>query len=280
MAEHGLHGPVLGVAFDGTGYGADGHAWGGEIMIADYAGFERVATFRAVALAGGERAIREPWRLALAVLDDAFDGRPPLEQLALFDPARTEVSERDVGNVRRLLATGAGVVPAHGVGRLFDAAAALVLGRPRARFEAQLAMALEDAAGPAPSADRSPYPFELDQRGIPWQIDLRPMWRALVDDLVRGVAVTRVATRFHATLAAATGRVVQALRAPGRHGPLPVALGGGCFQNALLVDLVLDALGDAPAYIARRVPPGDGGLAFGQAVVAAARLRGSCKGVS
>ena len=280
MAEHGLYGPVLGVAFDGTGYGTDRHAWGGEIMIADYATFERVATFRAVPLAGGARAIHEPWRLALAVLDDAFDGAPPLQQLALFDPARTEVSARDVANVRRLLATGAAVVQAHGVGRLFDAAAALVLGRPRARFEAQLAMALEDAAGDAAPADRAPYPFDLDQRGLPWQIDLRGMWRALVDDLLRGVAVARIATRFHATLAAATGHAVRALRSPACHGPLPVALGGGCFQNALLVDLVPDALGEAPVYLPRRVPPGDGGLAFGQAVVAAARLAESDKGVS
>jgi hydrogenase maturation protein HypF len=265
MAEHRLAGPAVGVAYDGTGYGSDGTAWGGEILVAGYASFERVATFRPLPLPGGERAIHQPWRVALAVLDDAFGGDPPLSGLALFDPAR--VAPRELAAVRQLVATGAGVVRAHGVGRAFDAAAALVLARPRARFEAQLAMALEQVAEPGRGRV---YHFAIDTAATPWQIDLRPTWRAVVDDLGAGVAPARIAARFHDTIAAATVRVVAAIRA--ERGDLPVVLGGGCFQNARLAGAVVAGLAGTPTYLPRQVPPGDGGLALGQAAVAAARL--------
>ncbi|MFZ5446270.1 MAG: carbamoyltransferase HypF [Myxococcota bacterium] len=258
MAEHGLKGPVLGVAFDGTGLGDDGAAWGGEFLRCTYAGFERVATLRPIALAGGERAIRDAWRLALAVLDDAFDGAPPLGRLALFNT----VSERDVKNVRQLLPSA---LPAHGAGRAFDAAAALAFGRPRANFEAQLAMTLEQAA----TAGAAPFPFTIDRSETPWEVDLRPMWRAFVEELLAG---REVASRFHATLGAATAAVVTALDEQER---LPVVLSGGCFANALLTHDVLRHLGGFDVRLPRKVPAGDGGLALGQAVVAAARLEGA-----
>lgn len=268
MAEHGLRGPVLGVAFDGTGLGTDGTAWGGEFLLADYGGFERLATLRALPLAGGERAIREAWRVALAVLDDAFDGAPPLERLPLFE----QLTQRDVVNVRHLLSTGFQVMPAHGVGRVFDAAAALVLARPRATYEAQLAQAMEQTA----EGEASPWPFELTQ-AAPWQLDLRPMWRALVTDLLVGVPAPVLAARFHATLGAGTAAMVRALLE--REGPRPVVLSGGCFANARLADEVLRRLDGLDVYLPRQVPPGDGGLALGQAVIAAARLAGSPEGV-
>jgi hydrogenase maturation protein HypF len=263
MAEHGLQGPVLGVAFDGTGLGTDGTAWGGEFLLADYDGFERLATLRAMPLIGGERAIREAWRVTLAVLDDAFDGAPPLDRLPLF----AQVTGREVLNVRQLLGSGFQVMPAHGVGRAFDAAAALVLSHPRARFEAQLAMALEQAA----EGEAAPWPFEL-VRSAPWQLDLRPMWRALVEDLLQGVPAPTLAARFHATLGAGTAAMVRALLE--REGRRPVVLSGGCFANARLVDEVLRGLVGFDVYLPRQVPPGDGGLALGQAVIAAAHLKG------
>ena len=191
MAEHGLKGPVLGVAFDGTGLGTDGTAWGGEFLLADYGGFERLATMRAMPLVGGERAIREAWRVTLAVLDDAFDGAAPLERLPLFE----QLTQRDVVNVRHLLRSGFQVIAAHGVGRAFDAAGALVLGRPRANFEAQLAMALEQTA----TGEAAAWPFELSQ-SAPWQLDLRPMWRAMVGELIAGVPAPVLAARFHVVL--------------------------------------------------------------------------------
>ncbi|HYG70644.1 MAG TPA: Sua5/YciO/YrdC/YwlC family protein, partial [Anaeromyxobacteraceae bacterium] len=140
-AEHGLEGPVLGLAWDGTGLGDDGAAWGGELLLVDGARSTRLGTFRPVALAGGDRAIRDPWRVALAALLDAFDGAPPLEKLPLF----AEVDPKELEVVRRMLAARLNAPLAHGAGRAFDAAGALALGRPRARFEGQLATALEAA---------------------------------------------------------------------------------------------------------------------------------------
>ncbi len=139
LAEHGIEGPVLGVACDGTGFGTDGTAWGGELLRGDASGFERLATLRPIALAGGDRAIREPWRLALALLDDAFDGAPPLERLALFRGRDRERSRI----VRAMIARGVNAPLAHGVGRYFDAVGALVLERPWSRYEGQVAMELE-----------------------------------------------------------------------------------------------------------------------------------------
>jgi hydrogenase maturation protein HypF len=268
MAEHRLEGPVLGVSFDGTGFGPDGAAWGGEFLLADYGGYERLGTLRTMPLVGGERAIREAWRVTLAALDDAFDGAPPIDQLDLF----TALTQREVLNVRQLLKSGFQVTPAHGAGRLFDAAAALILARPRATYEAQLAMALEHVARGA----AEPWPFELAP-SAPWQLDLRPMWRALVKDVLAGVAAPLLSARFHATLGAGTAAMVRALLE--REGPRPVVLSGGCFANARLVDEVMTRLFDLDVHLPRRAPVGDGGLALGQAVVAAARLAGSPEGV-
>lgn len=269
MAEHDLQGPVLGVAFDGTGLGTDGTAWGGEFLLAGYGGFERLGTLRAMPLAGGERAIKDAWRVALAVLDDAFDGAPPLERLPLFE----QVKPAEVSGVRQLLRSGLQVIPAHGAGRAFDAAAALLFGRGRASFEAQLAMSLEQAA----VGEVDPYPFELIRQETVLQLDLRPMWRALVTDLISHAPAPTLAARFHATLGAGTAAMICALLA--REGKRPVVLCGGSFINARLVDEVLSRLDGLDVFLPRQAPPGDGGLSLGQAVIAAARLAGLPEGV-
>jgi hydrogenase maturation protein HypF len=126
MAEHGLAEPVIGVAWDGTGLGTDGTAWGSEVLVADYRRFERSATFRPIRLAGGDVAIREVWRQALALLDDAFDGDPPLDRLSLFNG----VPRRNLTVVRQLIDKDINAPPAHGAGRMFDAAGAIGLARP------------------------------------------------------------------------------------------------------------------------------------------------------
>ncbi|WP_242395261.1 carbamoyltransferase HypF [Anaeromyxobacter oryzisoli] len=264
MAEHGLDGPVLALAWDGTGLGADGAAWGGELLLAEPGRFERLATFRPLALPGGDKAIRDPWRVALAALRDAFGDAAPLDALPLF--AEVDRAERAV--VDRMLAAGLNAPLAHGVGRAFDAAGALVLGRPRARYEGQLALALDNAAH---GHDGAPYPFDLEP-GPPERVDLRPAWRALVADVVAGVHAGAVSARFHATLVRAGAELVRrAARAVGR---LPVVLTGGCFQNARLAEGLLGELDGAfEVYLHGQVPPGDGGLALGQALVADARAR-------
>ena len=228
-----------------------------------------MATFRAFALPGGERAIREVWRAALAVLEDAFDGAPPLEELALFrtvSPARTDAA-------RRMLGARVNAPLVRGVGRYFDALGALVLARTEARYEGQIAAELTAVAD---AAERRPYPFAIERGGVD-AVDLRPTVRGAVADLSASVAAATVSGRFHATLVAAAVEVVR--RVSGELGPLPVVLAGGCFQNARLVEDLSSALARiTTVYVPSDVPPNDGGIALGQAVIAAARLRRGLRG--
>jgi hydrogenase maturation protein HypF len=273
MIEHRLEGPVLGVAFDGTGLGTDGTAWGGEILVADLAGFERVASLRPLRLAGGDRAIREVWRVALAALDDAFDGDPPLNRLPLF----AAVPPGDVAVVRRMIATETNAPLASGAGRYFDAFGALGLARTGARFEGQVAMAWERAAASGPVRA---YPYAIDARHAPWQIDLRPAVRAAALEVVAERSVGAISARFHATLVDATAEVlVEIARA---RGAMPVVLTGGCFQNTRLTEGLACALARAgfAIHVHGEVPPGDGGIALGQLAVAATQLEGGPSCVS
>jgi hydrogenase maturation protein HypF len=266
MAEHGLEGPVLGLAWDGTGYGTDGTAWGGELLLATLDGFQRLATLRPLHLAGSDEAIRQVWRVALAALDDAFDGRPPLDQLALF----REVPRRDVTVVRQMIDKGLHAPLAHGAGRYFDALGALGLARTRSTYEGQVALEWNLVA--EDDGEGQPYGFEVVQEGTVAEVDLRPMVREAVADLIHGVRASTVSSRFHETLVEVAVAVVR--RAAERHGRLPVVLTGGCFQNARLAEAVTRALEERhPICRHREVPPGDGGLALGQAVVAAAAGR-------
>ena len=266
MAEHGLRGPVIGVAYDGTGYGADGAAWGGEILLARLDRFARLASLRPIRLAGGDAAVREPWRLAVAALDDAFDGDIPGILLSRFH----DVPATRIDFVRRLLASGLHAPPAHGAGRYFDAIGSLVLGRPRSAFEGQIALAWN---GVADAHESGGYAFVVDHSCTPWSIDLRLMVREIAEELDAGVPAGIIAARFHNTLVEATALAVESAAAA--HGELPVALSGGCFQNPRLTESLVARLSPRfDVYLNRRVPPGDGGIALGQAAVAAATLKG------
>lgn len=269
-AELGLQGPVLGLAWDGTGYGTDGSAWGGELLRVEGARCERLATLRPVRLAGSDEAIRQVWRIALAVLDDAFDGAPPLERLELFD----RVADRDISVVRQMIARGLRSPLAHGAGRWFDALGALGLARPRASYEGQVALEWNlaaEQAGPAGAAV-APYPLELVAAAGLTQVDLRALVRAAALELAGGAAPGFVSARFHETMAEAAAQMVR--RAAPAEAGLPVLLTGGCFQNARLVEAVLRRLADRRVLRHRLVPPGDGGVALGQALVADALGRG------
>lgn len=264
MAEHGLRGPVIGVAYDGTGHGTDGHSWGGEILLAALDRFERVATLRPIRLAGGDMAIREPWRIALALAMDAFDGEIPnwlMDRLRTMQPSQ-------IDGVQQMLASGLHAPFAHGAGRYFDGVASLVLARPHAAFEGQLAMAWN---GMAQAVECGRYPFTLERTAAPWSIDLRPTLRAIVADMDLGEPAPRISGRFHNTLVEATATTVEAVA--DERGTFPVALSGGCFQNPRLTEGLFDRLSPRlSVHINRRVPPGDGGIALGQAVVAAATI--------
>ncbi|MGZ6098832.1 MAG: Kae1-like domain-containing protein, partial [Myxococcaceae bacterium] len=264
IADHRLDGPVIGVAFDGTGYGTDGSAWGGEFLVASASAFQRVATLHPIALAGGERAIREPWRIGLALLLDAYDGDPP----GLWNfPA---IPEDAAVLVRQALTLGINAPKAHGMGRLFDGVGALVLGLGKARYEGEVALAWNLAASPE---SHGRYPFGIDTRGSLLELDLRPMVRALIEEHLVGVPAPRLAAKFHETVVHATASLVGLLRE--RAGHLPVVLTGGCFQNARLAEGLKAALEpECEVYLHRQVPPGDGGIALGQMLVADATTRG------
>jgi hydrogenase maturation protein HypF len=265
MAEHGLDRPALALAWDGTGLGTDGTAWGGELLLVEGGRFERLATFRPLPLAGGDKAVREPWRLALAALLDALGEAAPLDRF----PVLAAVDPGELGVVRRMLAAGVNCPVAHGAGRAFDAAGALALGRGTSRFEGQVAMALEAAAG----ADEGSYPFDLDTSGAVTQLDLRPLWRALAADVAAGAAPGASSARFHAALGRAGAELVR--RAARRTGVRDVVLTGGCLQNGRLAERLLGELsGESRVYVHGQVPPGDGGLALGQAAIADAVLGG------
>jgi hydrogenase maturation protein HypF len=234
-----------------------------------------MATLRAIRLAGGDAAIRDVWRIALALLDDAFDGDPPLTALRLFD----SIAAERISVIRRMIAGSVNSPSGHGVGRYFDAIGAILLGAAVSRYEGEVAMRLESLADGTPA--RSPYRFDVGtgpsiasaaDRVAPATIDLRPTVRAVVSDLVSGVSGSAIAARFHATLGAVAAEMV-ALATP-VFGPLPVVLTGGCFQNErLLADVSARLSSHARVYRHGRIPPNDGGIALGQAMVAAATIR-------
>jgi hydrogenase maturation protein HypF len=263
MAEHHIDGPAIGIAYDGTGYGTDGTIWGGEILVATPASFRRVATFRPLPLIGGDRAIREPWRLALALVADAFDGDVPPHAAALFGG----VDEHDRSIVTQLLRGRFPAALARGVGRYFDAFGSLFLQRPTAAYEGQIALEWNQAADPQVSRS---YPFAFDTSAACPEIDLRPALRQALSDRASGDSIGSIAAAFHNTLADATAAAVRV--AVSVSGALPIVASGGCFQNARLAESVRAAL--APEHqvlLHEEVPPGDGGIALGQAVVANAQ---------
>jgi hydrogenase maturation protein HypF len=262
MAENGLDEPVIGVTFDGTGFGTDGTIWGGEFLTGDYRAFRRAAHLRPVALPGGEQAIREPWRMAAAYLIDAG------QDLAIL---AEQVSSRALATIERMIERRFNAPLTTSAGRLFDAVAALAGVRPRVSFEGQAAMELEWLAGEEPPDGL--YPFEIAEvaEDAPLAIDVRPMIATIVADVRHGVAPAVIGRRFHSTIVEFTARVCTHLRVA--TGLDAVVLSGGVFLNALLTAEVADRLSvdGFRVYRHRRVPPNDGGLSLGQLAVAAAQ---------
>ncbi|SIN71022.1 hypothetical protein SAMN05444166_0314 [Singulisphaera sp. GP187] len=259
MAEHGLDEPVIGVAFDGTGYGTDGAIWGGEFLMGDCRQFRRAAHLRYVAMPGGEQAIREPWRMACAHLADA--GQDGARWLArIQEPAFLVVQQQLERRFNAPLTSS--------VGRLFDAVAALAGVRDRVRFEGQAAIELEGLASDLPAACDS-YPFVI-QPGPSLVIDTRPLIAGVVDDLRTGCTAARIGRRFHSTLVEMIAQVCGRLAA--EHGLGTVVLSGGVFMNVLLTTETVARLTQDGfrVYRHQRVPPNDGGLCLGQLAVAAA----------
>jgi hydrogenase maturation protein HypF len=266
MAENHLEGRVIGMALDGTGYGTDGTIWGGEILVADAAEFERVAHLERAPMPGGEAAIREPWRMALSYLWTHF-GRECLQRKIEF--VRGLVA-REAEVVLRMLERGVRSPLTSSCGRLFDAVAALCGVRQRVNYEAQAAMELE-AAITGTGREEDAYPFELGDGPDGIEIGTKPLFEALLNDLEAGVPTGELSRRFHDGLAKALVKVAERVRE--RSGLNRVCLSGGTFQNAWLLEGVSRRLGERgfQVFTHKEVPAGDGGLALGQAMVAAAR---------
>ncbi|MGV4981228.1 carbamoyltransferase HypF [Streptomyces sp. NRAIS4] len=263
MAEHGLDGttPVIGVAFDGTGYGDDGTVWGGEILLADYTGYRRFARLAPAPLPGGDAGVANPCRLALARLWAA--GLPWEPDL----PSVQACTEVELAVLRQQLARQVAWVPTSSMGRLFDAVSSLAGVCQRAGYEAQAAMELEAAALRAGDADSVAYPFELTGEDV-LACDPAPMLRALLADRRRGTPVPVLAARFHRGVARAVTGICHRARA--ETGLTTAALTGGVFANGLLEEETASLLTRAGFAVLRHgeVPPNDGGLALGQLMVA------------
>lgn len=261
LADNDVTGPVIGVAFDGTGCGTDGAIWGGEFLVADLRDFRRRVHLEYLPLPGGEAAIRRPYRTALAYLTALFGSIPALAFVNEIPPTERQLIPRMIERKMNTPWTSS-------CGRLFDAVAAITGLRTRVTYEAQAAIELE-AVSYTESHDGVLYPFTIDNE----QVRLGPLLAAVVSDTQQRVPVGVIGRRFHHTLAAIVHTVCERLRE--HEGLTTVALSGGCWQNRLLLSATTNRLRKTgfSVYIHHQVPANDGGISLGQAVVAAARLR-------
>ena len=266
MAENHLDGKVIGIALDGTGYGTDGAVWGGEVLLAEFADFERAAHFEYVPLPGGAAAIHEPWRVALSYLVKHY-----VKDFHSLDlPFLRGIDERRRLVIQQMLERQVHSPRTSSCGRLFDAVAALSGIRSTVNYEAQAAIELEMAA--YDSTDDGVYPFELIPEGDHWQIGTFPLFQSILEDLRQQKPVPDISRRFHAGLAAVFLDLAEKIRDKTQLNR--VCLSGGCFHNILFFRLLFDALREKSfeVYFHSEVPAGDGGLSLGQALVAAHSL--------
>lgn len=273
MAEHGLDGPAIGMALDGTGYGTDGRIWGGEVLICTLQESQRYAHLAYAAMPGGDAAVREPWRMALGHFIAAGLEVDSPQMLRLLG-----ANAQEVRLLSRCVERGINAPLTSSLGRLFDAVAAVILGRRTVDYEAQAAIELEGLAVDEPD-DTDGYPVELIVgewlKRLPCQLNAAPLWGEIVKDLQRGENRARMAARFHAGIV--DGLVQTAVMARRDTGIRVVALSGGVMHNRRLARLLRSGLEceGFEVFQHRRVSPGDGGLSYGQAAVGAALLKGS-----
>lgn len=270
-AEHGVRGPFLGVAYDGLGLGDDGTLWGGEILVADLTGYRRVGRFATAPLPGGDAAVRHPSRTALGHLfgGETLGSPHPYPWLTRRFIGRLDPAE--VSAVRAMVAKGVNCPRASSAGRLFDAVASLLGLADRVGYEGEAAVLLEAAAGDEHAV---PLGHRIVRTGGLWVYDPAPTLADLLARQMDGEPVARLAAAFHLTLAMVTADLVS--RAVAEGAPRTVCLGGGCFVNRRLLTEIkrrLHAEG-LRVLVGGQVPVGDGGISYGQAAVAAARLAG------
>jgi hydrogenase maturation protein HypF len=274
MAENFVSDPVIGIALDGTGYGTDGTVWGGEVLISTHASFERFAHLDNVAMPGSGAAIKEPWRMAFGHLLAALEKEALSPEIAGILGA----TEKEVTLLARMVERKVNSPLTSSCGRLFDAAAAVITGRRIVDYEAQAAIELEGLAAMAENASAEHgYPIHSVEGNWalrqPYTLNVAEMWAELLADKRRGTASAKMSMRFHMGVADAYAQL--AVIARKLTGLNKVCFSGGVFHNALLHRLLQSALVDRnfEVYSQSVVSPGDGGISYGQAVVAAARLK-------
>lgn len=268
MAEHRIEGPVIGVALDGTGFGTDGRIWGGEILVCDLANFERAGHLDYVQLPGGDRAVAEPWRMALSYLLHTFGNA--WEEHLPENMHRIPAKKRQA--VIQMMMSGVNSPWTSSCGRLFDGVAALLGLHHKVAFEGQAAMRLEMVAGEHDgNAADGGYEIQPRAGNDGFLIDPADFVRGVVGDIERGLSARAISRRFHAALARTFSLACVLLRR--QTGLNQVALSGGVFQNRLLTESIVDELEAAGfnVLLHKQVPANDGGLSLGQAVVAAHR---------
>ena len=264
MAEHKLEGTVIGLAFDGTGYGPDGTIWGGEVLVADSRQFERAAHLAEVPMPGSNAAIKEPWRMAISYLHATF-GENVLD---LDLPLLKEIEHHKINILLEMILKGVNCPQTSSLGRLFDAVAAIIGIRQQVNFEGQAAMELEMlAAGPSDAI----YDIQWTAHG-PIEIQPQTIIRAVVQDVHNGLSPAEISFKFHQTLIALFAEICETIRRC--HDLNRVVLSGGCFQNSLLLKGLIGQLEAKhfEVYAHQQVPANDGGIALGQAIVAAAQM--------
>ena len=265
MADNRIEGSVLGVSWDGTGYGEDGTVWGGEFLLCDGTGFERLAHLYRYPMPGADACIYRLYRMVMGVMSELFAGvDEALERLR----ARFDISQEEADSLAFQLNDGINSPLTSSAGRMFDVAAALSGLRSEAVYDGQAACELEAVAEPTGKH----YSFTIDRSAQPWVVDTRQLFRELMVDLDSGTGAGKVAGKFHSTMAMAIVETVESLSR--ETGVSRVALSGGVFQNELLTNLVVDGIKsvDLTPYIHRRVPCNDGGISLGQAVIAASEV--------
>ena len=261
MAEHGLTGPVIGVSFDGTGYGLDGVIWGGEFLVGDFREFKRAGHFRYIAMPGGEKAVREPWRMAAAHLLDA--GTKCSGFRARVDPNAVRMLETMIRRKFNSPMTSS-------VGRLFDAVASLIGAVDRVSYEGQAAIRLEELA--SMTSESGLYPVEIAKLDEVWIVDTRPIILSVACEADAGVEKELMSRKFHSTMAKIVSemclRIFEATKIR------DVVLSGGSFMNCLMTMAVCEELGRGGFVVHRQrlVPPNDGGLCLGQLMIAASKV--------
>ena len=265
MAENGIEGDVIGVALDGTGFGLDGTIWGGEFIKANLRDFDRLAHLKKVPMPGASMAIKEPWRMALVYLSEAFEDEIDdlrIDLMRRVDPQKWEILARMIEKKINTPLTSS-------MGRLFDAISSLLSIRDEVHYEGQAAIELEMIADPEV---RGEYHFHIHQEEKPMVINTIEIVRGVVHDLIENVSASKISGKFHRTITSLIINTCEVIRSKERLNR--VVLSGGVFQNILLLSLVTKGLKESgfEVYTHHLVPPNDGGISLGQAVIAHMRL--------